>query len=112
VTNLCAIVDRNKGQIDGFVDDVMPLGDLRSKLAAFGWRVETIDGHDIGQIRRALAGARREKDRPTWIIADTIKGKGVSFMEKDVVGWHGKAPTKEELARALVELLPTSGGTA
>lgn len=104
VTNLTAFLDWNKGQIDGLVDDVMPLAPLRQKLEAFGWHVLEIDGHDPGAIRGALNAARAETKRPTFVIADTVKGKGVSFMESDTVGWHGKAPSSDEFERAKKEL--------
>jgi transketolase len=109
VSNLTAIVDWNKAQIDGTVDEVMPLGDLRKKFDSFGWNTELVDGHDVDALRGVLAIARKDS-RPTLIIADTVKGKGVSFMEKDIVGWHGKSPTKDELARALAELDAHAGG--
>ncbi len=104
VPNLTAFLDWNKGQIDGLVEDVMPLLPLKEKLDAFGWHVVEIDGHDISAIRGALAIARAETERPTFVIADTVKGKGVSFMESDTVGWHGKAPSADELAKAKLEL--------
>ncbi len=102
--NLTAIIDSNKAQIDGLVEDVMPLGALVEKFAQFGWHTQRIDGHDIDAIRQALKAARDETTRPSVIVADTIKGKGVSFMESDIVGWHGKTPNREELEKALQEL--------
>lgn len=110
VTNLTAFVDWNKAQIDGLVEDVMALGDLKEKWSVFGWHVQQIDGHDYKAIREALEAARKETTKPSVIIADTIKGKGVSYMESDIVGWHGKAPTTEELERALSELEAAQGG--
>jgi len=104
VTNLTAIIDWNKAQIDGTVDDVMPLGDLRAKWASFGWHVQQVDGHDFGALRRAFDAARAETSKPSLIVADTVKGKGVPFMEQDIVGWHGKTPNKEELEKALQTL--------
>ena len=104
VSNLVAFVDSNKAQIDGLVDDVLPLGDLVEKWGAFGWHCQRIDGHDFGAIRAALDAARADTSRPSLIVADTIKGKGVSFMEADLVGWHGKAPSPEEAQRAVAEL--------
>jgi transketolase len=109
-TNLTAFVDWNKAQIDGLVEDVMPLGDLKEKWAVFGWHVQHIDGHDYQAIRTALQNAREAQDRPSVIIADTIKGKGVSFMESDIVGWHGKAPSASELETAISELEQAAGG--
>ncbi|MHB9037256.1 MAG: transketolase [Armatimonadota bacterium] len=102
--NLCAIVDKNRLQIDGRVEDVMNIDPLAEKYSAFGWHVIEIDGHDMDQILDAFAEARSTKGKPTVIIADTTKGKGVSFME-DQVGWHG-VPTKdrEQLQAALDEI--------
>ena len=104
VDNLVAIIDWNKGQIDGLVKDVMPIQPLKQKLERFGWHVVEIDGHDFAQIRRALDEARSVTDKPTCIVADTVKGKGVSFMESDTVGWHGKTPSEAQLEDALKEL--------
>lgn len=104
VNNLCAIIDRNKGQIDGLVDDVMTIEPLDKRFLSFGWRVETIDGHNFDQINQALTRASLEKTKPSLIIANTVKGKGVSFLEKDTVGWHGKALNEEELKKAIKEL--------
>lgn len=104
VSNLTAFVDWNKAQIDGLVADVMPITPIREKWEAFGWHVLEIDGHDFAQIRGALDEARAEKERPTVVIAETVKGNGVSFFESDIVGWHGKTPTREEAERAIQEL--------
>ncbi len=101
--NLTAILDYNKGQIDGHVSEVMNIEPVEAKWAAFGWNVLRIDGHDMTAILSAYRLARRTKGRPTIIVADTIKGKGVSFME-DVIAWHGKAPSPEEAQRAIAEL--------
>jgi transketolase len=101
--NIIAIVDCNRLQIDGWVKDVMQVEPLAAKYAAFGWDVLRIDGHDMSQIVDALEQARAVTGRPVVILADTIKGKGVSFMENQP-GWHGKAPNREELAKALDEL--------
>ena len=101
--NLTCIVDWNKAQIDGKVEDVMPLGDLCQKFDSFGWHTQLVDGHDIDKLRHALDHAYADK-RPSLLVADTIKGKGVSFMESDIVGWHGKAPNSDELHTALKEL--------
>lgn len=101
--NLVAIVDHNGLQIDGRNEDVMTVMPIGEKFAGFGWHVISIDGHDFDQIRGAFAEARQTKDRPTAIIAETIKGKGVSFMENQA-GWHGKAPDEEQTAQALKEL--------
>lgn len=101
--NLCAILDYNKGQIDGFVADVMPIEPIEDKWRAFGWHVRRLDGHDFDQILDGLAEARRTRGQPTMLIADTIKGKAVSFMENQAK-WHGVAPTREEADRALADI--------
>ena len=100
--NLTAIIDRNGLQIDGCTEDIKPLGKKKKKIRAFNWNVIEIDGHDIEQIYDAIELAKTA-GRPTAIIAKTIKGKGVSFMENNA-GWHGKAPKKEEYEKALEEL--------
>lgn len=104
--NLCAIVDVNGLQIDGATADVMPSEPLDQKFAAFGWNVLKVDGHDYEAIAMALERAAAEKGAPTVILARTVKGKGVSFMENDA-GWHGKAPNDEQyaLAKADVEAI-------
>ncbi len=101
--NLVAITDYNNLQIDGFVSEVMEVQPLAEKWRAFSWHVIEIDGHDIGQIIDALEAADQVKGKPTMIVANTTKGKGVSFME-GVCDYHGKAPTKDEMERALSEL--------
>jgi transketolase len=101
--SLVAIVDWNKLQQDGFVADVMPLDPLADKWRAFGWDVREIDGHDMGQILDAYAWASQDTGRPHVILAHTVKGKGVSYMENQG-GWHGKGPNPEQLAVALAEL--------
>lgn len=101
--NLCAIVDRNRLQIDGDTEKVMALEPLRAKWDAFGWHTILIDGHDISEILRAFKEFHSVKDKPTIILAHTVKGKGVSFMENKA-GWHGKAPNKDELEQALKEI--------
>ncbi len=101
--NLCAFVDYNKGQIDGLVKDVMPLEPLEDKWRAFGWAVRRIDGHDFNQILDVLTEARRTAGRPTVVIADTIKGKGVSFME-GLAKWHGVTPNRAEADQAIAEI--------
>lgn len=100
---LTAIVDKNGIQNDTFTDDTMPIDPLADKWRAFGWRVLEIDGHDMGQIVAALEMAKTIRRQPTVIIASTVKGKGVSYMENDPV-WHGKAPNREQMARAMQEL--------
>ncbi len=101
--NLCAIVDNNGLQIDGFCCDVMKIEPLTEKWKAFGWNVLDIDGHDMGRIVDALDGAERVKGKPTVIVARTVKGKGVSFFEGKAE-YHGLAPTREEREKALKEL--------
>ena len=103
--NLCAVVDHNGLQIDGRNDDVMRVNPIAGKFVAFGWNVIAIDGHDMEQIVKAFADAKDVKNsgRPTVIVAETVKGKGVSFMENQA-GWHGKAPDDEQAAQAMEEL--------
>lgn len=103
VDNLCAIIDRNRLQIDGGTEKVMAIDPLRDKWAAFGWHTIEIDGHDMSQIKMALDLADQEKGRPTVIIADTIMGKGVKSIE-DNNQWHGKVPSKEQLPGFINEL--------
>ncbi|OPY58071.1 MAG: Transketolase 2 [Pelotomaculum sp. PtaU1.Bin035] len=101
--NLAAFVDHNGLQIDGPVVDVMSPEPVADKWRAFGWHVVIIDGHDIKQILDALDEAKTVKGKPTMIVAETVKGKGVSFMENQV-GWHGAAPKPGEVEKALAEL--------
>ncbi|MCC6750698.1 MAG: transketolase [Deltaproteobacteria bacterium] len=108
VDNLTAILDYNKAQIDGYVRDVMDLEPLPDKWRAFGWHVTSIDGHDFRQIVDALDEAAATRGRPTMIVAHTVKGKGVSFME-NAVNWHGVSPTREEADRAIAEVRAKAG---
>jgi len=101
--NLVAIVDFNGLQIDGDNDDVMKVKPIDEKFAAFGWNVVCIDGHNFDEIFDAFDQARACKGKPTAILAKTVKGKGVSFMENQA-GWHGKAPSVEEAKQAVEEL--------
>jgi len=101
--NLCGILDYNGFQIDGRTRDIMDLEPVVAKWQAFGWHTIEIDGHNMREILSAYAEAKTIKGKPTVIIARTIKGKGVSFME-NVVDFHGRAPTKEEAEKALKEL--------
>ena len=101
--HLIAIIDCNRLQIDGLVKDVMQVEPLAAKYGSFGWDVLRIDGHDMNQIVDALEQAKAVQGRPVVILADTVKGKGVSFME-DQAGWHGRVPNSEELSKALREL--------
>lgn len=103
LSNLTVIMDRNNIQIDGITEDIMPLEPLDEKYKAFGWNVINIDGHNFEEIVSAIANARSVYEKPTVIIAHTIPGKGVSFMEKKFE-WHGKPPNKEEAKLALKEL--------
>ena len=101
--NLCAIVDANQVQQTGMVKDIMTLEPLPERYASFGFHAIEIDGHNYGEILAAFDEAAATKGKPTAIIARTIKGKGVSFMELNY-HWHGKAPNAEEGARAIAEI--------
>ena len=103
LSNLCVFLDRNHLQIDGTTETVMDSHPLEEKLKAFNFNVLTINGHDYGAIESAIKAFHAENDKPTCIILDTIKGKGVSFME-NAVEWHGKGPNDEEYAIAMQEL--------
>ena len=101
--NLVAIVDWNGLQIDGKTADVMPTAPVDKKFEAFNWNVLTVDGHDCAAVADALEQAKAAQGRPTVILARTVKGKGVSFMENNA-GWHGKAPNDEQYEQAMAEL--------
>ncbi len=101
--NLVTIVDYNGGQIDGPVKEIMDLAPLADKFKAFNWNTLVIDGHDLKAIEKAFNEACRAKDRPTMIVAKTVKGKGVSFMENNIA-WHGRAPNKDEADKAVKEI--------
>lgn len=103
VDNVVAIVDYNKIQLDGFVKDIMPLEPLKEKWESMGWHVIEFDGHDIAAVQKAFAEATATKGKPTCLLANTVKGKGVSFMENNPK-WHGVAPSPEEVELALKEL--------
>lgn len=103
LNNLCAIIDRNRKQIDGDTEEVMAIEPLQEKWLSFGWNVIVIDGHDLFQIKQAFSVSKTEQLKPTVIIAHTIMGKGVSFMEGDYK-WHGVAPKREQAESALKEL--------
>lgn len=103
VDNVVCIVDYNRIQLDGFVKDILDLEPLADKWKSFGWHVVDVDGHSIPALQQAFAEASATKGKPTVLIAHTIKGKGVSFMENNPK-YHGVAPTKEELEKALQEL--------
>ncbi len=101
--NLTAILDFNGVQLDGMVADIMPMDPVADKWRAFGWHVLEIDGHNIRQILEALDAVTKIHARPTMIVAHTIKGKGISYMENKSM-WHGRAPTKEQYEQAMAEL--------
>jgi len=101
--NLCAFVDFNKWQATGRSTEVMALNPLADKFRSFGWNVTEIDGHDHQQILHAVGAVGMEETRPTMVIAHTVKGKGVSFMEDDN-NWHYRIPTPEEVLLAKIEL--------
>ncbi len=102
--NLCVIVDNNNLQIDGTIEEVMSSYPIDEKFRSFGFEIIKIDGHDIEEIKKAFEVAKNIKGKPTCIIAKTIKGKGVSFMENQA-SWHGKAPNEEQYKKAIDELL-------
>lgn len=101
--NLCVIIDNNNLQIDGTIEEVMSSYPIDEKFKSFGFNVRTINGHDINEIKKAFIEARQTKNKPTCIIAKTVKGKGISFMENQA-GWHGKVPNKEQYEQAMKEL--------
>lgn len=101
--NLCVIVDNNNLQIDGTIEEVMSSYPIDEKFKSFGFQIINIDGHDIDEILKAFEVARNIKGKPTCIIAKTVKGKGISFMENQV-GWHGKAPNEEQYIQAIKEI--------
>ena len=106
--NLTAIIDRNNIQIDGFTEDVMPLEPLSDKFKAFNWSVIEVDGHNISEIVAALEKAKSVFENPTVVIAHTIPGKGVDFMQWNYE-WHGKPPKKDEAESALAQLRTLGG---
>ncbi len=108
LNNLVGIIDRNNIQIDGYTEDIMPLDDLKNKYESFNWHVLEIDGHNIREFVDACAKAETIHEKPTVIIARTIPGKGVDFMENKFE-WHGKPPNKEEADIALRELRTLQG---
>jgi transketolase len=101
--NLIAVMDRNRIQIDGDTEDVMPLDDLKAKYESFNWHVLEIDGNNMEEVLGAFAKAKTLKGKPIMILANTLSGKGVSFMEGDYK-WHGNPPNKEQAAKAIQEL--------
>ena len=109
LSQLIVFIDRNNIQIDGATEDVMPLEDLRAKWESFGWHVQEIDGHNVESIQDAVNMAKAIDNRPSAIIAHTIPGKDVQFMEYDFK-WHGVPPDKQQARRALTELRTMKGG--
>ncbi len=103
LSNLCVLIDRNRLQIDGQTKDVMNVSPVEKKLESFGLSVQRVDGHSFPELEKGFSWADTAKDGPCAIVLDTVKGKGVSFMENNA-GWHGKAPNDEEHALALLEL--------
>ena len=108
LNNLTGIIDRNNIQIDGYTEDIMPLDDLKNKYESFNWHVLEVDGHNIRQFVEACEQAQAIFEKPTVIIAHTIPGKGIDFMENKFE-WHGKPPNKEEAEVALRELRTLQG---
>lgn len=104
LSNITVILDRNRVQLDGMTDDIMPMGDIASKVRAFGWSVQEINGHDYSEIYDALEKAKQQKELPSFIVANTVKGKGVSYMEGNPK-YHGAPPANEdEYSKAMLEL--------
>ena len=103
LNNVIAFLDYNKLQIDGSNDEVMKVAPVKEKFEAFGWCVQEIDGHNFDEINTAIENAKKQ-EKPSIIVANTIKGKGVSFMENQC-GWHGKAPNQEQYEKAIAELM-------
>ena len=101
--NLCLIIDNNNLQIDGEVNRVMNVYPIDEKFRNFGFETINVDGHNIPELIKAFEQAKKTKGKPTVIIANTIKGKGISFMENEA-GWHGKAPNDEQYKQAIEEL--------
>ena len=101
---ITAIVDRNHFQNDGAGAEIMRIEPLAEKWSAFGWGVHEVDGHDVGAVTQALCVARETHGAPQVVIAETVKGKGVSFMAENPAGWHGKGPSDAQLAQALEEI--------
>jgi transketolase len=101
--NLITIIDKNRLQMDGWCDEIMPMEPIDKKFEAFGWHVITINGHDMAQVLMTFEEAVRYEGKPVCIIAETVKGKGVHYME-DVRAWHGKVPSQEEYEQAVTEI--------
>jgi transketolase len=103
LSNLIQIIDRNRIQIEGTTDEIMPLGNLIGRYKSFNWNVREIDGHNFNEIFEAVERAKKETENPTVIVANTVFGRGVSFMEMNP-DWHAKAPNEEEYKEAMEEL--------
>lgn len=110
--NLVAIIDANGGQIDGLVKDVLDLEPLVDKWRSFGWQALEIDGHSVAALQASLADARAATRHPTLIVARTLKGHGSSLLERDVVGWHGKTPSRSEATAIIAEICQRLGMAA
>ena len=109
--SVITFLDNNGLQIDGPLDAIMSIKPAADKWRAFGWHVQEIDGHDFTQILDAVDNAKKETEQPSMIVAKTVKGKGVSFMENQVK-WHGAAPSDEEMEKAVEELSAAPSGAA
>lgn len=109
--SVITFLDNNGLQIDGPIEKIMSIKPAADKWRAFGWHVQEIDGHDFTQILDAVDSAKKETEQPSMIVAKTVKGKGVSFMENQVK-WHGAAPSDEELKKAVEELSAAPSGAA
>ena len=103
LNNLIQIIDRNRIQIEGTVEEIMPLGNLIGRYKSFNWNVAEIDGHNFNEIFEVVERVKKETENPTVIVANTVFGKGVSFMERNP-DWHAKAPNEEEYKKAIEEL--------
>lgn len=108
LNNLTAVLDRNNIQSDGFTENILPLESLREKYESFNWRVIEVDGHNIGEFVSAISEARAIYEKPALIIAHTVAGKGVDFMEENYL-WHAGSPTSEQAKKALSELRTLKG---
>jgi len=103
LANLIQIIDRNRIQIEGTTDEIMPLGNLIGRYRSFNWNVQEIDGHNFNEIFEAVEKAKKETENPTVIVANTVFGRGISFMEMNP-DWHARAPNEEEFNKAMEEL--------
>ena len=108
LSNLIAFVDRNRKQLDGYVEEIMPLGDLEAKFSSFGWKVQTVDGHDVEAIYESIKNAEKTQGQPHMIILNTIKGKGAAFVEEEKYNHH--VTVSEEQAYKAIEILKAEVG--